>query len=572
IDALETVGKDGRTETRYVSGIISQVISYNSDYNSITYSITADGQPSSAYIQVYSGKGLNGANFSSINDLSVGDEVIVAGSLMKYQSGSDIIPEIYQNSQIVSLVKAPYFTATASPQTFESEGGNATLSVEANVPWTATINNGGSLKIGDANASTSVSGTNDTEVTVIIPENAEGATYTISFTTTSDKVTAPDPIQIIQNAYVDLVEATATFTGKKSGGMTGTQTQQTGVRRNVTAVISNGLADETSDHIRVYKNETLTLSVPDGAYITAIEFTGSSSSYPVSGFADKSGFTKSENSGIWSGSSQSVVFTASGSQVRLDRIDVTYHIAEEELITYVPVINVTSANPMSVENSAGSQTITYAIDEAPDGATLTGVTKNEGANWISNIVYSTSGTVTFDVAAQETGAQARSATLTLKYTGATDVPVTVNQAAGPSLGDLTSTLTFTAKCNGSGTADDGVTWTVTSDGTESNFESDRGIHYGTNNASVQYIKLSTSGISGTITKVVVNASAASQATVDVKVGGSAFGGNPKSLSSSAANYTFEGSASGEIVVTVTKPEAAKKALYVKSIAVTYNNN
>ena len=152
------------------------------------------------------------------------------------------------------------------------------------------------------------------------------------------------------------------------------------------------------------------------------------------------------------------------------------------------------------------------------------------------------------------------------------MPVTVNQAAGPSLGDLTSTLTFTAKCNGSGTADDGVTWTVTSDGTESNFESDRGIHYGTNNASVQYIKLSTSGISGTITKVVVNASAASQATVDVKVGGSAFGGNPKSLSSSAANYTFEGSASGEIVVTVTKPEAAKKALYVKSIAVTYNNN
>ena len=54
----------------------------------------------------------------------------------------------------------------------------------------------------------------------------------------------------------------------------------------------------------------------------------------------------------------------------------------------------------------------------------------------------------------------------------------------------TSTLTFTAKCEGSGTADDGVKWTVESDGTESNFDADKGIHYGTNKAAVQAIKLS----------------------------------------------------------------------------------
>ena len=70
----------------------------------------------------------------------------------------------------------------------------------------------------------------------------------------------------------------------------------------------------------------------------------------------------------------------------------------------------------------------------------------------------------------------------------------------------TSTLTFNAKCNGSGTADDDAAWTVTSDGTESNFDSTKGIHYGTSSAQVQYIQLSTSDISGTITKVVVNVS------------------------------------------------------------------
>ena len=134
-----------------------------------------------------------------------------------------------------------------------------------------------------------------------------------------------------------------------------------------------------------------------------------------------------------------------------------------------------------------------------------------------------------------------------------------------------STLTFTSACGGSGTADDGTQWTVTSDGTESNYDSTKGIHYGTGSAQVTYITLSTNDISGTITKVVVNASTANgvSATVGVTIDGDAFGGDPQSLSSSATDYTFNGSASGEIVVTVTKPSKAAKALYVKSITVTY---
>ena len=134
-----------------------------------------------------------------------------------------------------------------------------------------------------------------------------------------------------------------------------------------------------------------------------------------------------------------------------------------------------------------------------------------------------------------------------------------------------STLTFTSACGGSGTADDGTQWTVTSDGTESNYDGTKGIHYGTGSAQVTYITLSTNDISGTITKVVVNASTANgvSATVGVTIDGDAFGGDPQSLSSSATDYTFNGSASGEIVVTVTKPSKAAKALYVKSITVTY---
>jgi len=135
-----------------------------------------------------------------------------------------------------------------------------------------------------------------------------------------------------------------------------------------------------------------------------------------------------------------------------------------------------------------------------------------------------------------------------------------------------STLTFTAACNGSGTANDGAVWTVTSDGSESTFDSTKGIHYGTGKANVQYISLSTSDISGTISKIVVNASVASgvSAVLNVTVGGSAFGTQGQVATTNASDYTFEGSGEGEIIVTLTKPSSASKALYVKSVVVTYN--
>lgn len=138
--------------------------------------------------------------------------------------------------------------------------------------------------------------------------------------------------------------------------------------------------------------------------------------------------------------------------------------------------------------------------------------------------------------------------------------------------DPKSTLTFTKACGGSGDADDGATWTVTSDASESSFESDRGIHYGTGSAAVSYLQLTTSGISGTISRIDVNASGASgtSAKLNVTVGGNAFD-SEQSLTSSATVYTLEDSGSGMIVVRLSQT-SAKKGLYVKSIAVTYSTS
>lgn len=137
----------------------------------------------------------------------------------------------------------------------------------------------------------------------------------------------------------------------------------------------------------------------------------------------------------------------------------------------------------------------------------------------------------------------------------------------------TASLNFTQKCGGKGTDNKGGAWTVSSDADEFNFEKDRGIHYGSGKKPVSFIKVSTSAYAdAVITKIVVNASTASgvKAKVKCEVGGAAFGVEKK-LTSSNAPYTFEGNASGNILVSVYKDSKEKDALYIKSIEITYSN-
>ena len=133
-------------------------------------------------------------------------------------------------------------------------------------------------------------------------------------------------------------------------------------------------------------------------------------------------------------------------------------------------------------------------------------------------------------------------------------------------------MNFTEKCGGKGTDNKGGAWTVSSDAKESTYEGDKGIHYGTSKAKVSYINVSTNAyVDAVITKIVVNASAADEGTpkVSCTVNGKAFG-TAQDLKTDNAAYTFVGKSSGEIVVSVSKKET-KKALYIKSIEITYSN-
>lgn len=86
----------------YLTGIISDVAFWNETYKSITYYISDDGKGKD--MQVYSGKGLNGADFASKEDLKVGQKVTILGKIMKFtdKNGNDIM-EVDKTSSIVKI-------------------------------------------------------------------------------------------------------------------------------------------------------------------------------------------------------------------------------------------------------------------------------------------------------------------------------------------------------------------------------------------------------------------------------------------------------------------------------------
>ena len=86
----------------YLTGIISDVAFYNDQYKSITYYISDDGK--SKDMQVYSGKGLNGADFASKEDLKVGQKVTILGKIMKFvDKNNKEIMEVDKTSSIIKI-------------------------------------------------------------------------------------------------------------------------------------------------------------------------------------------------------------------------------------------------------------------------------------------------------------------------------------------------------------------------------------------------------------------------------------------------------------------------------------
>ena len=114
----------------------------------------------------------------------------------------------------------------------------------------------------------------------------------------------------------------------------------------------------------------------------------------------------------------------------------------------------------------------------------------------------------------------------------------------------------------------GTSWTGAGTVGYWGWDGSKGIQIGSKNNPCKSYSLTTSAFAdATITEVVVNTSMASSATakLSISVGGTSYLSN-KALTTSAANYTATGAASGDLVISYTN---TARAFYIKSITVTY---
>lgn len=130
-------GLNGQTSAdgKHVSGIISQVDSYSSQYNSITYWISDDGTTTSEQLYVYSGKGISGADFTSLEDLQKADRVVVKGNLKFYDNKY----EFNYNNELVSLDRDATITVANTNIEVNAIAGQSTINVTYNNFGTETI-------------------------------------------------------------------------------------------------------------------------------------------------------------------------------------------------------------------------------------------------------------------------------------------------------------------------------------------------------------------------------------------------------------------------------------------------
>lgn len=136
----------------YVKGVISEIVSFNSTYGSITYYISEDGATESQQLQCYGGLNTNGTQFTSIDDLCVGDVVVVKGILSKYNTtyqlnkDNQIISRTGRTISSIAISGTPAKTIYCIGDTPSADGfivtatydDSSTRDVTSNVTWTFT--------------------------------------------------------------------------------------------------------------------------------------------------------------------------------------------------------------------------------------------------------------------------------------------------------------------------------------------------------------------------------------------------------------------------------------------------
>ena len=95
-EALAAIDADEGVTGVYAKGVVSEIVTpFNAQFGNISYNISADGSTTSDQLLAYRGLGLKGAKFTSADDISVGDKVVIYGNLTKYNTTYEFAQDNY---------------------------------------------------------------------------------------------------------------------------------------------------------------------------------------------------------------------------------------------------------------------------------------------------------------------------------------------------------------------------------------------------------------------------------------------------------------------------------------------
>ena len=367
-------------------------------------------------------------------------------------------------------------------------------------------------------------------------------------------------------------QTTVTFTAGTDKGTSTSQTTDKVTKDGIT--ISSTSAALAATQYRFYANSTTTISSTVGN-ITKVVFTCTASGtakYGPGCFSTPSAgsYSYSGTTGTWTGDASSFTLSASA-QVRAEKIEVTYTPSTTGTKTKTTLAFADPANKTFNLNATEGTNFTNAATLTPavEGAKITYSSDKESIATVDEnggVIVKTDKEGTATITATYAGND--------EYTGSTaSYKITV---ADPNKASWSYTFQSKDLVNSTTSYNfNNVAWTFTPTWTSSgpyygNLDNTKGLQLGSSKQPATSLIFSTTGFPGVIKEVKVNAATASgaKATIAVTVGGVSYG-EAKSLTTSSADYTFTGSASGEVVITLSQPSTSA-ALYIKSIDIEYN--